>query len=138
MSTAVETSRLLMDYEERIKQEIETMKAKRAFALQATDNCALCSLIDELCTFAVKKQMDNQMHTPDGFGGIKELKTKPFTIHCGECDKFVKDDDGNWSIATSYCTTIATTTLPIEALHAAAIALLDTIADIHQWEQEWR
>ena len=46
-----------MDYEERIKQEIETMKAKRAFALQATANDALHGLIDELCTFVIKKQM---------------------------------------------------------------------------------
>lgn len=126
-----------MDYEERIKQEIETMKAKRAFALQATANDALHGLIDELCTFVIKKQMDNQMHTPDGFDGITEIKPKPFTIHCGECDKFVKDEYGNWSIATSYCTTLPTATLPIGALRAAAIALLDTIAGIHAWEQEW-
>ena len=126
-----------MNYEEIIKQEIETMKAKRAFALQATDNDALRSLIDELCAFVVKKQIDNQMHTPDGFGGVTEIKTKPFTIYCSECDKFVKDDDDNWSIVTNDCTTLPTAMLPIETQRSAAIALLDTIAGIHQWEQEW-
>ena len=126
-----------MDYEERIKQEIETMKAKRAFALQVADNCELHRLIDELCSFTVKKQMDNQMHTPDGFGGVTEIKTQPFTIHCGECDKLVKNSDGNWNIATTDGTTLPVTTLPTEALRATAIALLDTIASIHQWEQEW-
>jgi polyhydroxyalkanoate synthesis regulator phasin len=38
-----------MDYEERIKQEIEAMKAKRTFVEQTTDINALQGTIDELC-----------------------------------------------------------------------------------------
>ena len=130
-----------MDYEERITQEIEAMKKKRAFVEQTTDNNALRCTIDELCVFTVKKQMSNQMHTPDGYGGITEIKTPPFVIACdafsGECNKFVKDCEEHWSITTAKGTTLPTSTLPTEALRAAATALLDTIAGIHAWEQEW-
>ena len=44
-----------MNYEERITQEIEAMKKKRAFVEQTTDNNALRCTIDELCVFTVKK-----------------------------------------------------------------------------------
>lgn len=130
-----------MDYEERIKQEIEAMKAKRAFVQETTDCKALCDAIDELCAFTVKKQMDNQMHTPDGFGGVKEINTQPFAIACdtynGECNKLVKNGAGHWNIATTGGTTLPIALLPVESLRAVAIALLDTIAGIHAWELEW-
>ncbi len=132
---------IIMDYEERIKQEIEAMKAKRTFVEQTTDINALQGTIDELCTFTVKKQMDNQMHTPDGFGGAKDIKTQPFAIACDayndECNKLVKDSDGHWNIATTNDTILPTAILPIENLRTVAVALLDTIAGIHAWEQEW-
>lgn len=132
---------IIMDYEERIKQEIEAMKAKRTFVVQTTDINALQGTIDELCAFTVKKQMDNQMHTPDGFGGAKDIKTQPFAIACdaynGECNKLVKDSNGHWNIATTNDTILPTAILPIENLRTVAVALLDTIAGIHAWEQEW-
>ena len=128
-------------YEEQIKQEIKTMKAKRAFALQANDYDAFRSLIDELCAFTVKKQMDNQTHTPDGFSGVTEIETKPFAIACdaynGECCKLTKGNGGHWDIATNDGICLPVNTLSTEALRAASIALLDTIAGIHAWEQEW-
>ena len=113
------------------------MKKKRAFVEQTTDNNALRCTIDELCVFTVKKQMSNQMHTPDGYGGVKEIKTETFPIACDECCRLVKKDDGHWSVATADGTTLPTATLPTESLRAVATALLDTIAGIHAWEQEW-
>ena len=130
-----------MNYEKKIKQEIEAMKAKRGFVQQTADSNALCDTIDELCAFTVRKQMDNQLHTPDDFCGIKDIKTKPFAIACdaysGECKNLVKDNDGHWNIATTSGTTLPAAQLPIEALRTVAITMLDTIAGIHAWELEW-
>ena len=92
-------------YEEKIKQEIKTMKAKRAFALQANDYDAFRSLIDELCHRVCAFGCPSASLQWMRFSGVTEIETKLFAIACdtynGEGCKLTKGSGGHWDIATN-------------------------------------
>ena len=93
-----------------------------------------------LCADIVKKQIANQLHIPDNFEGIKEIKTCGYEVEemkeSKQCTKVVKA--GNvWHACNKEGELLPIDSLGIQSLHNVEDALLEVWENILEWEAQW-
>ena len=96
--------------------------------------------IYDLCDSIWKKQIDNQMHIPDGFDGTKKICTCEYIAEELQpernCTCVVKES-GAWSVCNNGGKRLPLSNLKQQSLLNVKNALLKVWEDILEWEAQW-
>ena len=129
--------------DEQTIKEIEALRVALDDFSAKKDSKNVFALRDDiagLCADIVKKQMANQLHVPDNFEIVKEIKTCGYEIAEMErgklCMGVVKSNnewyacnkDGEWLPINRLC---------LQSLHNVESALLEVWEGILDWEAQW-
>lgn len=93
-----------------------------------------------LCADIVKKQIANQLHIPDNFEGIKEIKTCGYEIAEMERGKLCMDVvkvNTEWNVCNKEGERLPINRLGLQSLHNVESALLEVWEGILDWEAQW-
>lgn len=131
----IEKLQRMMDEE---KEQFREHGAKRA----ANDIATIRADIYDLCADIIRKQVANQLHIPDGWEGVKEIKTAAYRVkelsHSdeGRCMSVVKAD-GEWHVCGAHGGKLPLSRLSVDSLLQVKDALLEVYANIIDWEKQW-
>ena len=93
-----------------------------------------------LCADIVKKQIANQLHVPDNFEGIKEIKTCGYEVEemkeNKQCTSVVKSNN-EWHACNKDDERLPINRLCLQSLHNVESALLEVWEGILEWEAQW-
>ena len=106
----------------------------------ADNHSATLAAVNELCADIVKKQIANQLHLPDNFEGVKEIKTCGYEIAEMERGKLymgVVKVNGEWYVCNKEGERLPINRLGVQSLHNAREALLEVWKNILDWETQW-
>ena len=96
--------------------------------------------INYLCNSICKKQIENQMHIPESFDGMKVIDTCRYEIEemvpCKLCMSVVKAND-EWHVCNEEGEQLPINSLGMHSLHNVEVALLEVWANILDWEAQW-
>lgn len=125
--------------EEQTIKEVEDLRAALdEFSAKKESNnvVTLRDGIAGLCVDIVKKQVANQLHVPDNFEGVKEIKTGIYHIEefdTGiQCMSVVKIND-EWNVCNISGETIPIKRLRLQSLLNTKKALEEVWSDIVEW-----
>ena len=131
--------------DEQTIKEIEALRAtlKRDVkeCKRAADNhSATLAAVNELCADIVKKQIANQLHLPDNFEGVKEIKTCGYEIAEMERGKLcmgVVKSNNEWHAYNKDGEQLPINSLGVQSLLNVEKALLEVWENILEWEAQW-
>ena len=115
---------------------------KGVLEAKRTDNdcTTILAAVNELCTNIINKQIANQIHIPDEFEGVKEIKTRGYEVGEMEpgklCTSVVKTND-EWHVCSEEGKRLPMKSLGLQSLHNVEEALLKVWKDILDWEAQW-
>ena len=93
-----------------------------------------------LCADIVKKQIANQLHIPDNFEGIKEIKTCGYEVEemkeSKQCTSVVKFY-GKWHACNKDGERLPIDSLGVQSLCNVESALFKVWEGILEWEAQW-
>lgn len=96
--------------------------------------------IYKLCSDIIYEQISNQMHIPDGFEGVKEIKTAAYNIEELQpesvCLSVVKVNN-EWCVCNKSGALLPISSLQVQSLLNVEDALLEVWADILDWKKQW-
>ena len=96
--------------------------------------------IYKLCADIIYEQISNQMHIPDGFEGVKEIKTVAYNIEELQpesvCLSVVKVNN-EWCVCNKSGAQLPISRLQVQSQLNVEDALLKVWADILDWEKQW-
>lgn len=101
---------------------------------------ALRAALNELCAAIIKKQIANQLHIPDNFNGIKEIKTCGYEVEEMEPSKLcmgVVKVNAEWYVCNKEGELLPINSLGVQSLHNVENALLKVWECILDWEAQW-
>ena len=96
--------------------------------------------IAELCGEIVEKLVANQLHIPDHFEGIKEIKTCGYEVEGMESSKLcmgVVKSNNEWCACNKEGERLPINRLCLQSLHNVESALLEVWEGILDWETQW-
>ena len=121
---------------EALRAALDEFSAKKG----ANDVVTMRAGIVELCADIVKKQIANQLHIPDNFEGIKEIKTCGYEVEemkeSKQCTSVVKFN-GKWHTCNKDGERLPINRLCLQSLHNVESALLEVWEGILEWEAQW-
>lgn len=129
--------------EEQTIKEVEDLRAALdEFSAKKESNnvVTLRDGIAGLCADIVKKQVANQLHVPDNFEGVKEIKTCGYEIAEMERGKLcmgVVKVNGEWYVCNKEGERLPINRLCLQSLHNVESALLEVWEGILEWEAQW-
>ena len=119
-----------------LRAALDEFSAKKG----ANDVVTMRAGIVELCADIVKKQIANQLHIPDNFEGIKEIKTCGYEVEEMEsgklCTSVVKSNN-EWYACNKDGERLPINRLGVQSLHNVKNALLEVWENILDWEAQW-
>ena len=130
------------------EQTIKEIEALRATLKRDVKECkrvadnhsATLAAVNELCADIVKKQIVNQLHVPDDFEGVKEIKTCGYEIEemkeNKQCTSVVKSNN-EWHACNKDDERLPINRLCLQSLHNVESALLEVWEGILEWEAQW-
>ena len=93
-----------------------------------------------LCVDIVKKQVANQLHVPDNFEGVKEIKTGSYDVEemkeSKQCTSVVKFN-GKWHACNKDGERLPIDILGMQSLRNVESALFKVWEGILEWEAQW-
>lgn len=96
--------------------------------------------IYKLCSDIIYEQISNQMHIPDDFEGVKEIKTAAYNIEELQpesvCLSVVKVNN-EWCVCNKSGGLLPISSLQVQSLLNVEDALLEVWADILDWKKQW-
>ena len=96
--------------------------------------------INDLCNSIWKKQMENQMHIPESFDGMKVIDTCRYEIEemvpCKLCMCVVKANN-EWHACNEEGEQLPINSLGVHSLHNVEEVLLEVWEGILEWEAQW-
>lgn len=96
--------------------------------------------IARLCADIVKKQVANQLHVPDNFEGIKEIKTCGYEVEemkeSKQCTSVVKFN-GKWHACNKDGERLPIDGLGLQSLRNVESELFKVWDGILEWEAQW-
>ena len=119
-----------------LRAALDEFSAKKG----ANDVVTMRAGIVELCADIVKKQIANQLHIPDNFEGIKEIKTCDYEVEEMESSKLcmgVVKVNGEWYACNKDGERLPINRLGVQSLHNVENALLEVWKNILDWEAQW-
>lgn len=130
------------------EQTIKEIEALRATLKRDVKECkrvadnhsATLAAVNELCADIVKKQIANQLHVPDNFERVKEIKTCGYEIAEMERGKLcmgVVKVNGEWYVCNNEGERLPINRLCLQSLHNVESALLEVWEGILEWEAQW-
>ena len=129
--------------EEQTIKEVEDLRAALdGFSAKKESNnvVTLRDGIAGLCVDIVKRQVANQLHVPDNFEGIKEIKTCGYEVEEMESSKLcmgVVKVNGEWHVCNKEGERLPINRLGVQSLHNVENALLEVWENILEWEAQW-
>ena len=121
---------------EALRVALDDFSAKKG----ANDVVTMRAGIVELCADIVKKQIANQLHIPDNFEGIKEIKTCGYEVEemkeNKQCTSVVKSNN-EWYACNKDGERLPINRLGVQSLHNVENALLEVWEGILEWEAQW-
>ena len=119
-----------------LKRDVKEYWNKRT----VNDHSTNIAAVNELCADIVKKKVANQLHIPENFEGIKEIKTCGYEIEELKpeslCTKVVKADN-EWHICNKEGKLLPINSLGVQSLLNVEEALLEVWENILDWEAQW-
>ena len=119
-----------------LRAALDDFSAKKG----ANDVVTMRAGIVGLCADIVKKQIANQLHVPDNFEGIKEIKTSGYEVEEMEsgklCTSVVKSNN-EWYACNKDGERLPINRLGVQSLHNVENALLEVWENILDWEAQW-
>lgn len=129
--------------EEQTIKEVEDLRAALdEFSAKKESNnvVTLRDGIAGLCVDIVKKQVANQLHVPDNFEGVKEIKTGCYDVEemkeSKQCTSVVKFN-GKWHACNKDGEQLPINSLGVQSLLNVEKALLEVWENILEWEAQW-
>ena len=119
-----------------LRAALDEFSAKKG----ANDVVTMRAGIVGLCADIVKKQIANQLHVPDNFEGVKEIKTCGYEIAEMERGKLcmgVVKVNGEWYVCNKEGERLPINRLCLQSLHNVESALLEVWEGILEWEAQW-
>ena len=96
--------------------------------------------IYKLCSDIIYEQISNQMHIPDAFEGVKEIKTAAYNIEELQpesvCLSVIKVNN-EWCVCNKSGALLPISSLQVQSLLNVEDALLEVWADILDWKKQW-
>lgn len=93
-----------------------------------------------LCADIVKKQIANQLHVPDSFEGVRDIKTSGYEVEEMESSKLcmgVVKVNGEWHVCNKEGERLPINRLGVQSLHNVENVLLEVWENILDWEAQW-
>ena len=130
------------------EQTIKEIEALRATLKRDVKECkrvadnhsATLAAVNELCADIVKKQVANQLHVPDNFEGVKEIKTGCYDVEemkeSKQCTSVVKFN-GKWHACNKDGERLPIDILGMQSLRNVESALFKVWEGILEWEAQW-
>ena len=129
--------------EEQTIKEVEDLRAALdEFSAKKESNnvVTLRDGIAGLCVDIVKKQVANQLHVPDNFEGVKEIKTGCYDVEemkeSKQCTSVVKFN-GKWHTCNKDGERLPIDILGMQSLRNVESALFKVWEGILEWEAQW-
>lgn len=125
---------------EQLQKDLKRTFKKHEKRRSESDSFTIRTDIYELCADIIYKQISNQMHIPDGFEGVKEIKTAAYNIEELQpesvCLSVIKVNY-EWCVCNKSGTRLPISSLQVQSLLNVEDALLKVWADILDWEKQW-
>lgn len=119
-----------------LKRDVKEYWKKRV----VNDHSTILAAVNELCAYIVKKQVANQLHVPDNFEGIKEIKTCGYEVEemkeSEQCTSVVKFN-GKWHACNKDGERLPIDGLGLQSLRNVESALFKVWDGILEWEAQW-
>ena len=119
-----------------MREALEKFSAKK----ESNNVVTLRDGIAGLCADIVRKQVANQLHVPDNFEGVKEIKTCGYEIEemndSKQCTKVVKAGN-EWHAYNKDGEQLPINSLGVQSLLNVEKALLEVWENILEWEAQW-
>ena len=119
-----------------LKRDVKEYWKKRV----VNDHSTILAAVNELCADIVKKQVANQLHVPDNFEGIKEIKTCGYEVEemkeSKQCTSAVKSNN-EWHAYNKDGEQLPINSLGVQSLLNVEKALLEVWENILEWEAQW-
>lgn len=121
---------------EALREALEKFSAKK----ESNNVVTLRDGIAGLCADIVKKQVANQLHVPDNFEGVKEIKTGCYDVEemkeSKQCTSVVKSNN-EWHAYNKDGEQLPINSLGVQSLLNVEKALLEVWENILEWEAQW-
>ena len=129
--------------EEQTIKEVEDLRAALDEFSAKKESNSVVTLRDGiagLCADIVKKQVANQLHVPDNFEGVKEIKTGCYDVEemkeSKQCTSVVKFN-GKWHACNKDGERLPIDSLGVQSLCNVESALFKVWEGILEWEAQW-